>query len=118
MKTEDQAPQTFEKLSRQQLEIYAKELREHVQSERRLRQELQGRNEQLEQRVREITALNQLFHRHLEERQTVVEAYHKVLEGLRELASGATGLEEWARSRPLPDLEGLPSIGADDATSE
>ena len=93
MKTEDQAPQTFEKLSRQQLEIYAKELREHVQSEHRLRQELQVRNEQLEQRVREITALNQLFHRHLEERQTVVEAYRKVLEGLRELASGATGLE-------------------------
>ena len=118
MADEEQAPRTFDKLNREQLEIYAKELREHVQSERQLRQELEGRNIQLEQRVKEITALNQLFQSHLEERQAVVQAYREVLDGLRELAKGASGLEEWARSKPLPDLEPLPTLETEEPPAE
>ena len=118
MAADDRASQALDKLNREQLEIYAKELREHVRAERHLRQELEGRNRQLEQRVREITALNQLFQRHLEERQTVVETYRKVLQGLQEMVSGVTALEEWARSQPLPDHQDLPALGPDDAPSE
>ena len=50
MQADDTTRQTFEKLSRDQLEIYAKELREHIETERGLRQELEGRNQLLEQR--------------------------------------------------------------------
>ena len=88
MTEQDRPPQTFDKLSREQLEIYAKELAAHVQTERGLRKELERHNRQLEQRVREITALNRLFQKHLDERQAVVTAYREVLVGLKELVKG------------------------------
>ncbi|MBM3949680.1 MAG: hypothetical protein FJ312_10690 [SAR202 cluster bacterium] len=66
------SPQTFDQLSRKQLEIDAKELRDHVESERKLQQELETQNKKLEQRLREISALNQLFQQHLDERLAVV----------------------------------------------
>ena len=114
MTEQDRPPQTFDKLSREQLEIYAKELAAHVQTERGLRKELERHNRQLEQRVREITALNRLFQKHLDERQAVVTAYREVLVGLKELVKGAGGLEQWARSQPLPDLQDLPKLAPDD----
>ena len=54
------SPPTFEELSRQQLEIFAKEIQEHFSEERRLREELEVRNERLEQRLREITAIERM----------------------------------------------------------
>ncbi len=53
-------PRTFEQVSRQQLEIYAKELQELFGEERRLRHQLEDRNLQLEQRLREITAIERM----------------------------------------------------------
>lgn len=110
MATEGSTQRTFDKLSRDQLEIYAKELREHIQSQRRLRQELEGRNADLEQRVREITALNQLFQQHLEERTSVVKAYREIIDGLARLADQFSDLAERARAQPLPDLENMPTL--------
>ena len=107
---EDEAPQTFEKLSRAQLEIYARELNEHVQVERRLRLELEGQNRQLEQRVREITALNQLFQRHLDERLAVVKAYKEVLDGLNRIGREFSALVRRAEEQSLPDIQELPRL--------
>jgi len=57
---------TFDQLSRQQLGIYAEELHEHIREERRVRRQLEERNQQLERRVRELNALNAIIQRHLE----------------------------------------------------
>ena len=65
---ETRTPNSLDQLSRAQLEIYAKEIKEHYLEECHLRQELEDRNRQMEQKVREITALNQLFQKHLAER--------------------------------------------------
>lgn len=53
----DTITRTFDALERQQLEIYAKELQEHFNEEHRLRQQLEQRNKDLEQRLREIAAI-------------------------------------------------------------
>ena len=117
MTPDQQGAPTVDTLTKNQLMVYAKELREHVQSERSLREELESQNQQLEQRVREITALNQLFQKHLDERAEVVRAYREVLQGLRELVEGSTALEEWARALPVPDLDDLPKIEAQEGTA-
>ncbi len=117
MQADDTTRQTFEKLSRDQLEIYAKELREHIETERGLRQELEGRNQLLEQRVREITALNQMFHKHLDERTAVVMAYREILDGLGQLANQFSDLAERARAQPIPDLDELPTLAEEDTSS-
>ena len=64
LQTEEQP----DNLVRQQLERYAGELRDLFHKERRSRQDLADKNQQLEQRVRELTALNRLFQEHLVER--------------------------------------------------
>ena len=48
---------SFDDLERQQLEIYARELQEHFNEEHRLRQQLEKRNNDLEQRLHEIAAI-------------------------------------------------------------
>ena len=111
MAAEESAPKAFDKLSRQQLEIYASELRQHMESERRLNRELEDRNGELEQRIREITALNQLFQQHLSESASVVQAYEDIHLGLKQLVKGTTVLEQWTQSRPIGDLAGLAGDG-------
>ena len=91
----------FEQLGRQQLEVFARELQEHVRTERRLRHE--ERNRLLEQRVREVMALNELFLKHLNERFAVVEAYRRVLQELQSLPDETRAVLERAQSQPLPD---------------
>lgn len=97
--TDLQVQRTFQLLSRQQLEIYARELREHITNERRLRRELEERNRILENRVRELTALNQLFQQHLRERFETLEAYRHVCERIERLAQEADDLVNYVRSR-------------------
>ena len=109
MAADESAPKTFDQLSRQQLEIYASELRQHMESERRLNRELEERNGELEQRIREITALNQLFQQHLSETASVVQAYEDIHQGLKQLVKGTSVLEQWTQSRPMADLAG--SVG-------
>ena len=52
---------SFDRLSERQLDIYATELQDHYHEERRLRRELEKRNQELEQRVNELLSLNRLF---------------------------------------------------------
>ncbi len=80
----------------QQLEVYAKELRQHFLEERRLRQET-------EQRVREISALNQLFQRHLSEEFDIVQSYQQMLETLKSLSTQMHSLVARAESVQLPE---------------
>ena len=103
MSTEEGSiPRTFAQLGRQQLEIYARELQQHIQEERRLLQEIENRNQQLEKRVGELTALNSLFQVHLGQHFSVVEAFQNFVEGLQQLAHEATDLASQAPSRPIP----------------
>lgn len=102
---------TFQTLGRKQLEIYAREIQDHFHEELRLRKELEERNRQLEQRVREVTALNQSFQEHLRQRFEVVGAYREVLEKLHQLSEAASSLVQWAESQSLPDLEPIPDPG-------
>ena len=59
-------PPTVDQLSRQQLEIYAREFQEHFYEERRLREQLESRNRLLERHLQEVAAIegmNQTIHR-------------------------------------------------------
>lgn len=87
----------IEELNRQQLEIYAKELRESLRKEQELRAEL-------ENRVRELMALNKLFQQHLKQRFDVIDAYKELVEQLESLSRDINLLADKARSR-LPTIE-------------
>ena len=104
------SPQTFDQLSRQQLEIYAKELREVMEKERTLRRDMESQNKKLEQRIREITALNQLFQRHLDERLVVVNAYRSLIQTLERMGVQLTDIIKVAKSAPIPDLDESPGM--------
>lgn len=101
---------TFDDLNRKQLEIYAKELQMHFIEERRLRQELYDRNQQLELRVQEITALNQLFKQHLDQRFEAARAFKDLLKGLANVSEAIDGINNKAKSYDLPDAD---EIGVD-----
>ena len=88
---------TFDQITREQLEIYAREVQTHYKEERRLRRQLEERNEALEQRIREITALNQLFQRHLAERDSLVDSCMRLGDELQAMA-------DRAGSQALPTL--------------
>ena len=108
--SEDIPERTYEKLTRDQLEIYARELRDHVETERGLREELESRNRELEDRVREITALNQVFQKHLDERLAVGRAYHDVLDGLSQISNQTAELVKKAQAVQLPKVLDIPSL--------
>lgn len=65
---------------------------------------------QLAQRVKELSALNQLFQEYLAQRFLVAEAYQTVLQRLNQLPAsvrenpGVRAIVDWARQQPLPDL--------------
>lgn len=76
------------------------------------------RSVELEQRSRELAALNRLFQKHLKERAAVVEAYRGVLEGLKTLAVNSNTLADLARSKPLAELQQSLEMGLDDELRE
>lgn len=107
MATDKSEPsRTFGDLSRDQLAIYARELQEHYQEETCLRRELEDSNKDLEQRVRELSALNRLFQEHLRQRFALVEAYSEVVEGLQRLNLETNALAERAKGERLPEIGG------------
>ncbi len=78
---------------------------------------LAERTGQLEQRVRELTALNRLFQEDLGQRfQVVVAACREVLEGLQKLAQETSVLVQHAQFQPLPDLKQVPLPDPEDST--
>ena len=91
----------MEQLSQKQLLIYAQEVQHLYQRERDLRQHMARKQEVLEQRVRELQALNALFRRHLEERNRSRAAYAELVEGMQRLAMDAQRLAALAQEHPL-----------------
>ncbi len=94
---DNQARTTFEDLSRQQLEIYATELREQFREANRLRAELEQTNEDLGQRVRELLALNNLFRQRVSQHDEVTQGVGRIIAGLQELAGQAEELVDRTR---------------------
>lgn len=118
MGTDNTIPcRTFGDLSRPQLAIYAKELQEHYQQEISLRRKLEENNRDLEQRVREVAALNQLFQEHLRQRSQIVEAYSEVVEGLRKLNQETSALTERAKGERLPESGVSPGLNAEETVT-
>ena len=112
---EPQPPQSFEQVSREQLEIYAREIQASFHKERRFRQELEDRNRELQQRVREITALNKMFQEHLA-RTPLAQAYVELREGLQRLVREADALLERERAESLLDPRQFLSLALDGDT--
>ncbi|MFP3975499.1 MAG: response regulator [Dehalococcoidia bacterium] len=94
-----------------QMALYKHRMEEE---QRRLHNELEKKNRELEQRVTELTALNKLFQKHLSERFAVTEAYRDVLQGLEKLCQEASTLAEWARAQPLPEFQNARDLRADE----
>ena len=110
MAPKNEPVKTFDELSREQLVIYAIELNQLIETERQLRLELESRNRELQERVREIKALNQLFHKHLDERLVVTGAFSKILEGVRENEKTAHELAQNGGAVHVPEVVDLPIL--------
>lgn len=105
MNANSEIPETFSKMGQQQLEIYARELYEHFQGERRLRGELEERNRELQQHINELTALNKLFHQFLDEYFALVESYGAMANEMERFAREAGEVALRVKSYQLPDVE-------------
>ncbi len=92
-----QVVQTFEKMDRQLLEIYARELQGHFLVERRLRAESEEKNRNLQQRLREIEALNRVLRDQINAYQAVATVSNHVFQRLQQLAREIDALAQWAK---------------------
>jgi hypothetical protein len=82
---------TYEELTKEQIAIYAKELNDHFRNERKLRINLSDRDAQLDQRAREVSALNNLLQQQLVEWYKIAKEYREVLESINDLLQEGTG---------------------------
>ncbi|MBI4180778.1 MAG: hypothetical protein HY528_02500 [Chloroflexi bacterium] len=90
-------PRSWESLGEEQLKIYAKEIAELYRQEQQLRQVLEEKNRELEQRVRELTGLNNLFQQHLSEQSPMIEITREIVVELGKFARDANRLAERAK---------------------
>lgn len=88
--------QTSDHLSRGQIKMYARELQSHFKQERNLRQEL-------EERHRELSALNRTFQEYLRQRFAGVGACSNCVNSLRRISLETTAVIERAEREPLPE---------------
>lgn len=80
---------------------------------------VQERTVDLEQKLREITALNRFFQRHLEWRSEVDAHYQEVVDDLKRLAVDIDSLAQRAQAEPFANLQEMPSLDSEDlSTSE
>lgn len=77
----------------EQLQLYARELHQLYEQERRTREEMQEQWDVLEKKVRELTALNSLFQTYLKEREDIKEALLTLMGNVRGLASLLSEIE-------------------------
>lgn len=77
---------------------------------------VQERTVELEQRLREITALNKFFQRHLEWRSGVDTHYQEIGEELQRISNEMNDLAMRAQSEPFIDLPDVPSLDSDMAS--
>ena len=82
---------TYEELTKEQIAIYAKELNDHFRNERKLRINLSDRDAQLDQRAREVSALNNLLQQQLVEWYKIAKEYREVLESINDMLKEGTG---------------------------
>lgn len=91
----------------QQLYIYAQELSDLYQREREKRQALAEEKLVLEYRLKELSALNNLFQQHLEVRVQLEELLQRVAQALRELVAESSSSSRHERLKQLlSDVEG------------
>ena len=89
-----------------------------VRRARRIKEDEEGQMKaQLEQRVTELTALNNLFQEHMRQRSDVIQAYRELVEGLQKLPQGletlareTDALVKRAQAQPIPDLQDVPQL--------
>lgn len=84
-KNEASEHRSFAEMTKDQIAIYAKELSEAFRKERGLRVSLQERDTMLDQRAREVTALNHLLQQQVLEWHNVADEYREVLLSVRDL---------------------------------
>ena len=77
---------------------------------------VQERTVELEQRLREITALNKFFQRHLEWRSGVDTHYQEIGAELQRISNEINDLAVRAQSEPFVGLPDLPSLDSDIAS--
>ena len=82
--------------------------RDKAEQERRLL------HEQLEQRVRELGALNKLFQEHLSQRYTIIQDLQAMCEGLEQASQTVSALAERARAYSPSGMEEVPTLLAND----
>lgn len=108
-----ESPQTFGAMSQQQLELYAIELYNHVREEQRLRSELEVRNEELQQRINELTSLNRLFQGFMREYFAFTQSYQRIAAAAQRLADDAQELSRRVRPQSLSELIASPALSED-----
>lgn len=89
---EGEIPVGSDEAIREQIQIYARELRQLYRQEKQRRQELEKEKQALEQKVRELTALNNLFQGYLRERDELLQAFHHLAQGIKKLAAEAESM--------------------------
>ena len=79
---------------------------------------VQERTVELEQKLREITALNRFFQRHLEWRAEVDAHYQEVVDDLKRLAADIDALAQRAQAEPFAALPEMPPLDSQDADTD
>ena len=110
----EQETPTLEQTGREQLEVYAQELRHLFLEERRLRSEMEEKNRQLEQRIKEIHGLNQMVQAHLAEEGQALGAYRELFLEWKSLMNEMQALAAKGDSLPLPESWDDPGATAHD----
>ena len=77
---------SWEQMSTEQLKLYAKEVADLYHKERQLCRELEVKNQELELRLKELSALNSMFQQHLNRRLRTEEAFKRLVGRLGSVA--------------------------------
>ncbi len=109
MTAQQPAERTFPELSRRQLEIYAEEFRQSFENERRLTASLEARNAELEQRTRELTALNEMFQSQINASVGIVDEFRGIGDVLSALSRSVIEAADVHEVPPILVSEGAKS---------
>lgn len=102
---EQDAP-SLAQMGQEQLMVYAQELHRLFLEERSLRSEMEEKNRELEQRVREIQALNEMVQAHYAEEGQAIRAYRELFLEWKRLANEMQSLAVRGDSLLLPESFG------------
>ena len=95
-------------VERELREAEVRRAREEAEEQQRsMHMELEESNRRLENRVREVTALNSLFQSHIRQHTEVVEAYRELVIALQRNPVDLDAILLRARSLELPDIQAI-----------